>query len=310
MTTYHSGRILAILVGIAATVGALAILLADPVTTGKWRLDHFLLPLIVTITIASGHIFGKALRGWKLLSAMGFALIFTVGTLLTVYSSVGAQKSGAGARQEVAVVDHNTTIAQKRDELARARQRFDEANAMADREMTGERCGRRCNDWKLRAKEVAAHISQIERDLKGLGAPKVTPSKARPFADAMGVLGFNRDKIEKIASVFEPFAFSLLFELTAIVAFGFGFGGRPARKPVPVPSAPPAPAPPTSGGQRTQQTVDELLLRYVGSGIDQKEIAAQTGLGTATVSRHAKDLEAAGAIRRERVGKSNILVKA
>lgn len=226
MTTYRSGRALAIVCGVTATGGALAILLADPIQTGNWRLDHVLLPLIVAITIAAGHLSGSALRGWRILPALGFVLIFAIGTVLTVYSSVGAQKSGAGARQEAAVALHNEALAAKSAELVRARARLEQANAMADREMTGESCGRRCNDWKTRAKEVAAHISQIEGEIRGLGAPQIAPSKARPFAEAMGVLGLNAAQIEKAAVVFEPFAFSLLFELTAIVAFSYGFGGQ------------------------------------------------------------------------------------
>ena len=102
---YHTGRTLAISVGVAATGGALAILLADPIMTGNWRLDHVLLPVIVAITIASGHLCGCACAGWRILPAMGFSLIFLVGTVLTVYSSVGAQKSGcrceAGARKSL-----------------------------------------------------------------------------------------------------------------------------------------------------------------------------------------------------------------
>lgn len=234
---YHHGRHLAIACGLTATGGALAILLADPVTTGNWRLDHVLLPVVVGITIAAGHLCGSALRGWRILPGLGFASVFMIGTLLTVYSSVGAQKSGAGARQAVEVAYHNDAIEAKRAEIEHARVRFRQAEATADREMSGERCGPRCKDWRLRAKEVQAHIGQLEGELQSLGAPQIAPSKARPFAEAMGVLGFDRAQIEKVAAVFEPFAYSLLFELTAIIAFGYGFAGkkrRPAPEPDPV----------------------------------------------------------------------------
>lgn len=68
--------------------------------------------------------------------------------------------------------------------------------------------------------------------------------------------------------------------------------------------------PPTNGGQRTQQTIDELLLPYVGSGRSQKEIADELGIGTATVSRHLSKLEADGAIARQRAGKAKFLASA
>lgn len=305
MTAYHSGRALAIVCGIAATGGAFAILLADPITTGNWRLDHVLLPLIVAITIAAGHLCGSALRGWRILPAMGFVLIFATGTVLTVYSSVGAQKSGAGARQEAAVASHNEALAAKQAELVRARARLEQANAMADREMTGERCGRRCDDWKTRAKEVTARITQIEGEIQGLGAPQIAPSKARPFAEAMGVLGLNAAQIEKAAVVFEPFAFSLLFELTAIVAFGYGFGHRQTErtaKAAPILRAPKPVAedPPRGGGGVTVRNRDEALadlrtLLKAGQAPESQEwLAERWGVTKSAVSKWLARWETSG----------------
>ena len=97
----------------AATGGALAILLADPITTGNWRLDHALLPVIVGVTIAAGHLVGSAIRDRKALAATGFALVFTIGTLLTVYSSVGSQAE-KGGNKAADVEAHNLMIAGKR----------------------------------------------------------------------------------------------------------------------------------------------------------------------------------------------------
>lgn len=228
MTTYHEGRGLAIFCGAIATGGALTILLADPVMNQNWRLDHVLLPLIVCITISMGHLASVALRRWHILSATLFGLAFLGGLLVTVYASVGAQKSGPTARQEKSIASHNETLSDKKTQLDRARKRETEARTMADREMTGEACGRRCNDWRLREKEAAAHAAQIERQIVGLGSEQITPSRAKPFAEAAAVFGLNRDQVETIASTFEPFAFSLLFELTAILAFGYGF--RPRRR--------------------------------------------------------------------------------
>ena len=57
---YHNGRGLAILAGIAATSGAIALLLAEPLTTGHWTLDHGLVPLVVGLTVASGHLATRA----------------------------------------------------------------------------------------------------------------------------------------------------------------------------------------------------------------------------------------------------------
>lgn len=301
MIHYRRPALLAITVGVAATGGALAILLADPVTTGNWRLDHVLLPVVVAITIAAGHLSGSALRGWRILPAMGFALIFAVGTVLTVYSSVGAQKSGAGARQEASAAFRNNAIESKRAELKRARDRLDMANAMTEREMTGSRCGGRCNDWKLRAQEVQAHVDQLDRELQGMGALQVAPSKARPFAEAMGVLGFDARQVEIIAATFEPFAFSLLFELTAIVAFGFGLGGHaPARR---------EPAQIVATDFDTSDvTDDELeklrrLLQGVRGGVNNRRLAVLLGCSEGQASKVTTAAIAAGVATRQKVGR-------
>lgn len=228
MIHYHSGRRLAIAAGAAATGGALAILLADPVTSGTWRLDHGLLPIIVAVTIAAGHLVGLALRAGKLLSALGFAGVFALGTMLTVYSSVGSQKASVGDKA-LTVEAHNGAIAQKRADLAEARLRRRQADAMADREMTSETCGRRCQDWRKRATEVQSHIAILEVQLAGLGGEKVARPRAEAFATAAAVFGFDRRRVEAAATVLEPFAYSLLLELAAIVAFGYGFAGNRCR---------------------------------------------------------------------------------
>ena len=64
---------LALAAGLAATGGALAILLADPIMNGGWRLDHALLPVIVGITIAAGHLAKSAFAWRTLFSALGFS---------------------------------------------------------------------------------------------------------------------------------------------------------------------------------------------------------------------------------------------
>lgn len=322
--TTHSR--LAIAVATSATVGALAILLAQPIAASlsgdwsQWRLDHFLLPLIVGITIAAGHLCAKALRHFRILPSAGFALIFTIGTILTVYSSVGAQRATVDLKRAEAEAA-NRPIAAKQADLDRAKQRLELANTMADREMTGERCGRRCTDWRLRAQEVDAHIAQMERQLASLGTERVVaPGKARPFAEAMAVFGFDRDKVELIARTFEPFAYSLLFELTAIVAFGYGFGGRPAQPQTDrtnvVPLRRPEAITERDEGEITETEIGDVKRLYPVSeatlaaarlalanepGLSNDELASRIGKSPATASKAASVLAAEGSVTRAKV---------
>lgn len=113
--------------------------------------------------------------------------------------------------------------------------------------------------------DAEAKLAALAGELHALGAEKVAPSKAKPFAKALGVLGFDRARVEAITSTFEPFAFSLLFELTAIVAFGFGFAHSPVPRirPAPLPAIPEMPkAPTTPKGGRRGRKADRRVIDF------------------------------------------------
>jgi uncharacterized membrane protein len=80
MTHYTNSQRLAIVAGIAATAGAIGLLLSDAIGTGHWTLDHAITPLVVGLTVASGHLVANALRDRKIIAAIGFAMAFLVGT--------------------------------------------------------------------------------------------------------------------------------------------------------------------------------------------------------------------------------------
>jgi hypothetical protein len=335
MKHYHVRSWLAIVTGTLATAGALAILLADPIVSGAWRLDHGLLPIIVGITIAAGHLVGTAARQRRALSALGFAAIFVLGTALTVYSSVGSQKQANG-NAALGVDAHNRAIADKRTELAAARNRLTMAETMVERETANKRCGQACADWKARAAEVRSHVAVIEASIARLGSEKVARPKAQAFAELAAVFGADRGKIEHAASVLEPPAYSFLLELTAIVAFGFGFGqsasqhgnrteNRTADRTnirlnaaVTAPDAPRQPdtepdgrtdggsphdgLKPPPGRMSKAQTLDYLrTLRTVGQSLPtQAELTQRTGRPKQTISDWLGEWERSGEIQPRR----------
>lgn len=225
--TNTAGRTLAIIAGVAATGGALAILLQDAFTSGHWSLDHMLMPVLVGITILSGHLIGSAVRDFKFMSAAGFALLFVLGTGLTVYTSVGRQAKTADTEVSTAETK-NKAIADKGAELATARQRLTDAEKMVEIETRKGGCKSNCKDWKQRASEVRSHLKAIEGELSSLGAPAPVAPRAEKMAAVLAILGADKAQAKAALMLFEPFAFSLFLELTAIVAFGFGF--RHSRK--------------------------------------------------------------------------------
>lgn len=232
MQTHNTlGRWLARIAGLAATTAALAILCQDGIATGHWSLDHALMPVTVGITILSGHLVGSALRSWRIGSAVGFALLFVIGTGLTVYTSVGRQAKTADT--EVAVAEaSNAAIAAANAELTRSRRRLADAESMVERETSKGGCKNICQDWQRRAREVRSDIAAQEKALGSMGPTQPVAPRADRAAEVLALAGIDKAKAKRAFMMFEPFAFSLFFELAAIVAFGFGFSGtRKAKAP-------------------------------------------------------------------------------
>lgn len=270
MTTYHTGRWLAIVCGAAATTGAIGLLLADALATGHWSQDHALVPLVVGLTVATGYLASAALAGRRVLAAAGFAVAFAVGTVVTVLGGVGRQSEGLEARM-AAAESHNEAVRAKGTELERARARLDQANAQADREMTGSRCGNRCNDWKTRAREVSARIRELEAELARLGAVRPVNAKAAKVGEIAAAIGLDGKRAAALVMLLEPMLVPFLLEWTAIAALGYGFHtrGTPTSIPAPVAGSAPAespaptkdPTPPRGGGRRGRK-LDQKVVSF------------------------------------------------
>lgn len=341
-TQYHNGRCLAIVAGIAATIGALAILLADPITTGAWKLEHFLLPVIVAITIAAGHLVGSALQARKVLAGLGFAVIFMIGTVLTVYSSVGSQKAASGDRA-LTVEAHNAAIKAKQADVATEKRNLAIARDMltnvksqhlAESKQGG--CKAKCQgierSMTVYQSSIVGHettIKRLEGELAALGGEKVARPKASAFAEAAAVFGFDRARVETAATILEPFAYSLLLELTAIVAFGFGFSHRATVAKADVSRATvratvaemPAPTPPKPGNRRpvvvrsvaTRAAAEADVIQLIGRGQplpSQDTLARRWGVHKGTASKWLADFEARGIIARHADGRRKIVAAA
>lgn len=229
MTTHNTtAHRLAIAAGAAATVGALAILCSDALTSGHWTLDHALLPLFVGITILAGHLFGSA--GWRRpLSASGFAVLFVFGTGITLYTSMGRQAATAD-KQMADAAAVNAELTAKSAEVKAAKTRWEAADGQATKEMTGQKCLDRCQAWKTRAADIQARIDVLEAGMRRLGGTQVIAPRADKAAEILAVFGADKAAAKRAFITFEPSFYSLFLEMAAIVAFGFGFGGRQSQR--------------------------------------------------------------------------------
>lgn len=322
--TKHTTRArpLAIVVGALATLGALAILLAEPIQTGNWRLDHFMLPLVVAITIAAGHLVGAAVRGLRPLATAGFLMAFLIGTALTVYSSVGNQREKMGARASTAEA-HNLAVSDKRAELAKSRRSLALSEDMlksAQARLPAACHGGNGKDCKGVTATIAVYqsaikgdratVGEVEADLARLGGTHV----ARPKAEALGelaavVFGVDGNKVALIASTLEPFSYSLLFEITAIVAFGYGFGHSRRQPIVAVPvSTENEETEPLAIENRPHDKAEALadLLTLLGTGKtipSQDYLAERWQRSKACVSKWVSEWETRELVTRQQIGK-------
>jgi hypothetical protein len=287
------GRTVAIAAGCAFTAGALYILLEDVLRTGNWSMEHAMTVITLLGTLAVGHL---AERSRGLFAKLGFSALFIAGTALTVYTSVGRQAELTDTKVLSAEAT-NSAIARKQADLMKARARLDQANAMVQKEMTGERCGQRCSDWKLRATEVQSNIGKIEADIAGLGPQKPVAAKAEKMAKVLALFGWQELPAKAALMLIEPFAYSLFFELGSIISFGYGFRPRPQLVPArkePEPEARKAPA----------TEPDHPVLRVLHSSsrpLNNGELATAMGVsqGEATKRR----AEVAGKVQETRSGR-------
>ena len=329
MSHYNSSRGLAITAGIAATGGATALLLAEPLTTGHWTMDHGLVPLVVGLTVASGHLAASAARSLKPLATIGFSVAFAIGTGTTMLNGIGRQAEGADTKLAEAT-KVNDAIGAKQSELSKARIRLDQANTMAEKEMTGQKCGVRCNDWKTRAGEVSSHIRTLEAELTKLGITKPVNAKAAKVAELASVLGFDADKAKVAITLVEPMLVPTLLELMAIVALGYGFAHENGRRNVATlhPSSATIAATvanddepgPTGGNRRpvkrtvaTRAAAEADVIRLIARGErlpPQGILAARWGIHAGTASKWCADFERRGIIARHVEGRCKRLVAA
>jgi hypothetical protein len=194
--------------------------------------------------------------------AIAFAIAFLIATVLTVGLSVSKQATITQTTR-LASEASNTARADKEAELARARQRYEQAQAQADKERGLGHCGPRCQDWDLRAKEVASHVSKLETELT-TAAPKADPLVGEAqLAEIITLLsGYGVDRVKATIVLTKPLLFSMLFEWCSIWCFGYAFG-HVRRAQVQVVANDPGPLlalpPPSKGGRKRDEVIDDWV---------------------------------------------------
>ena len=306
---------------------AIAIISADALASGHWTLEQVVMPCVIIITVISGHVGWSALRESKAGSAAGFALLFALGTTVTLYSSIGRQAANADAAI-LAAQAHNDRIERRRADLERVEAKLVEAEEHVARE-TKSRCKQRCQDWKDAATEAKAEVAAIERELAELGPPVPVSPKASRVAALVAWFGYEAASAKELLQLIDPFILTLWAELTGIVALGYGFpchAPAPARatarqETVKAETAPPvetvpAPASAPETQRETMETVSKMRFTRRAAEADIRAILAQGetvpaqdvlkarwGVPKGTVSKWLGAFEERGIVHRETVGR-------
>lgn len=223
MSTSLKGRALAIIAGCAFAAGGLTILLGkDLIHPVDWVSTQWITILTVFGTIAAGHLLNDAARARHLFASLGFLVLFISGTCLVVCQSLGRQAE-TFETTTLSAEATNKAIADKTADLSSAKARRDYADKAGDREMTGQRCGPRCKEWRQNSKDISVVIAQLERDIAALGPQKPVNAKAERLAEMAALFGFDKLKTMASFSLLEPLLWTLFFEIGSIVSLGFAF---------------------------------------------------------------------------------------
>lgn len=215
-------------VGVAGIAAAVAISCQEAFATGHWSLEHVLIIGVILITVAAGHLLWDAVKDWKAFSAIGFAILFGLGTGVTLYNSIGRQAAIAD-KAMLSATSTNNRIARLETDLEDRRTKQKEAEREVSAQ-TKSRCKQICEDWKTLAREIKGEIKEMETELADLGPAVPVAPKAGRVAQVLAWAGYDEESTKAFLVLIDPFILTLWAELTAIVGLSYGFPSAPRAK--------------------------------------------------------------------------------
>lgn len=290
-----TGRTLATVLGIIASVGSLYILLKDDVVAGRWSDAFILVPIMIVIALTAGHLAVEALRSRKILAALGFTIAFVMGTALTVYTSVGKQAESSDS-QTLSAEDSTKKRASIETEIADVQRSINWARpdmlkaCMGAPEPLPQNAWPECRRRRASVQAFEQRLPELKKDLESLGSRKPVAADADRVAKVINMLfGLDEKHVKAVLIVVKPFAFSLLFELAAIIAFGYAWGKPPVR--TVRETAETQPSPETPPGSRKDPNivswVQEFERRH-GRPPQIPEVQRAFNVGRTTAYRYAR----------------------
>lgn len=299
-TALHTATVSAVplVAGAALWASATALLMSDALGTGHLTMQHALQPVLTAGTVCAAALAHRALAAWRVGSGVALLMLAVLGSVATVYGTLGRQAETRDTRAASATATHQRH-ALLSSELESAR-----TNAATECRVRGPRC----EGWEGR-------IDQIKGELASLHLVPVDPR-----GEAMGRLavlaGLDGGKVQAIVAALDPLMLPLFLELGSIVFFAGAFPSQ--RRKASTVSNVDASSQESVGKlstpglesvrrvwSREEALQDMRRMKEVGA---QRFLAARYGVAPSTISKWLAEAEHNGVVQRRRDGKCKATV--
>src|SRR5262249_14630130 len=190
-TSTPSLAVVPFVAGTLLWTGATALLLEDSVRSGHLSVTSALMPVLTLGTVCAAVYAHRSLGNWRPISGVLFVVLAVLGSLATVYGTLGRQAEVRDHSQADAMAE-NRTLSLKEEELVQAK-------ALAKKECVS--IGPRCQQWQAR-------VDSLTREMSSLRAIAVDP-RADAIQRVATLLGFQGEQIRAIVQALDPFVLPL-----------------------------------------------------------------------------------------------------
>ena len=286
MTSHDTKTSVCLLPAVAGTglcIGAIGLLCADAISSGHLTILHAMQPLLVLGTVAAAVLAHKP--SWRRPgSALAFLLLAALGSVATIYGTLGRQADARDSKVGAALAE-NRTLQLQNEELATAR-------ATAARECKSG-AGQKCTNASARVDALVSAMSSLRT---------VSPD---PRGDAIAdllhlVASADKAHTRAVVAAIDPLVLPLFLELGSILFFAVAF---PSKRVATVTLSQVLPEVAAKVFTKDSALADFRSLKASNS---QSFLADRWQVSEGTVSKWMKDWQATGTVHRKRDGRAKV----
>ena len=176
-TSTPSLSVVPFVAGTLLWTGATALPLEDAVRSGHLSVTNALMPVLTLGTVCAAVFAHRSLGNWRPISGVLFVVLALLGSLATVYGTLGRQAEVRDHKQADAMAE-NRTLGLKEEELIQAK-------VLAKKECVT--IGPRCQQWQVR-------VDALTKEMSSLRAIAVDP-RANAIQRLATLLGLNGNHV-------------------------------------------------------------------------------------------------------------------